>query len=41
MIAIALKISNSKIDGHIQQLDFQSQLVQDVKKVGPNLKDVS
>src|SRR6266446_3068417 len=39
--AIALKISNSKIDGHIQQLDFQSHsLLQDVKKVGPNLKDV-
>src|SRR5204863_8103642 len=39
--AIALKISNSKLDGHIQQLDFQSHsLLQDVKKVGPNLKDV-
>src|SRR2546422_8084473 len=39
--AIALKVSNSKIDGHIQQLDFQSHsLLQDVKKVGPNLKDV-
>src|SRR5438552_18169138 len=39
--AIALKVSNSKIDSHIQQLDFQSHsLLQDVKKVGPNLKDV-
>src|SRR6267143_1937480 len=39
--AIALKVSNSKIDGHIQQLDFHSHsLLQDVKKVGPNLKDV-
>src|SRR5207253_5842813 len=29
--AIALKVSNSKIDGHIQQLDFQSHsLLQDV-----------
>ncbi len=39
--AVALKVENSKIDGHIQQLDFQSHsLLQDMKKVGPNLKDV-
>ena len=39
--AIALKVSNSKLDGRIQQLDFQSHsLMQDMKKVGPNLKDV-
>jgi cytochrome c551/c552 len=39
--AVALKVENSKIDGRIQQLDFQSHsLMQDMKKVGPNLKDV-
>ncbi len=39
--AIALKVANSNDDGHIQQLDFQSHsLMQDMKKVGPNLKDV-
>ncbi|HEX6504611.1 MAG TPA: cytochrome c [Terriglobales bacterium] len=39
--AVALKVSNSKIDGRLQQLDFQTHsLMQDVKKVGPNLKDV-
>jgi cytochrome c551/c552 len=39
--AIALKISSSKLDGRIQQLDFQSHsLMQDMKKVGPNLKDI-
>jgi cytochrome c551/c552 len=39
--AIALKVANSKIDGRIQQLDFQSHsLMQDQKKVGPNLKDI-
>src|ERR1700692_458388 len=39
--AIALNVSNSKAEGHIQQLDFQSHsLMQDMKKVGPNLKDV-
>jgi len=39
--AIALKVSNSKMDGRIQQLDFQAHsLMQDQKKVGPNLKDV-
>jgi cytochrome c551/c552 len=39
--AVALKVANSKIDGAIQQLDFQSHsLMQDMKKVGPNLKDV-
>ena len=38
--AIALKVSNSKISGRIQQLDFSSHsLMQDMKKVGPNLKD--
>ena len=39
--AIALKVSSSKLDGRIQQLDFQSHsLMQDMKKVGPNLKDI-
>jgi len=39
--AIALKVANSKLDGRLQQLDFQSHsLMQDMKKVGPNLKDV-
>jgi cytochrome c2 len=38
--AVALKVANSKIDGRIQQLDFQSHnLMQDMKKIGPNLKD--
>ena len=38
--AVALKVANSKLDGRIQQLDFQSHsLMQDMKKVGPNLKD--
>jgi cytochrome c2 len=39
--AVALKVTNSKIDGRVQQLDFQSHsLMQDMKKVGPNLKDI-
>ncbi len=39
--AIALKVANSKLDGRIQQLDFESHsLMQDMKKVGPNLKDI-
>ena len=39
--AVGLKVENSKLDGRIQQLDFQSHsLMQDIKKVGPNLKDV-
>src|SRR5271170_6334301 len=39
--AVGLKIANSKMDGRIQQLDFQAHsLLQDTKKVGPNLKDV-
>ena len=39
--AIALKVADSKADGRIQQLDFQSHsLMQDTKKIGPNLKDV-
>ena len=39
--AIALRVSNSKLDGRLQQLDFQSHsLMQDMKKVGPNLKDI-
>jgi len=38
--AVALRVANSKIDGQIQQLDFQSHsLMQDMKKIGPNLKD--
>ena len=39
--AVDLKVANSKIDGHLQQLDFQTHdLMEDVKKVGPNLKDI-
>src|ERR1700730_16529258 len=39
--AVVLRVANSKIDGQIQQLDFQTHnLMQDVKKIGPNLKDV-
>ena len=35
------KVANSKLDARLQQLDFQSHsLMQDQKKVGPNLKDV-
>ncbi len=38
--AVSLKVQNSKLDGRLQQLDFQSHsLMQDMKKVGPNLKD--
>jgi cytochrome c551/c552 len=39
--AVDLRVANSKLDGRLQQLDFQSHsLMQDMKKVGPNLKDV-
>ena len=39
--AVALRVANSRIDGRIQQLDFQSHsLMQDMKKIGPNLKDI-
>jgi cytochrome c551/c552 len=39
--AIALKVANSKADGQIQQLDFQlHNVMQDMKKIGPNLKDI-
>jgi len=39
--AVDLRVANSKLDGRLQQLDFQSHsLLQDEKKVGPNLKDV-
>jgi cytochrome c551/c552 len=39
--AVALRVTNSKLDGRIQQLDFQAHsLMQDMKKIGPNLKDV-
>jgi len=39
--AVDLKVANSKLDGRLQQLDFQSHsLMQDMKKVGPNLKDI-
>src|SRR4030088_1978454 len=39
--AVALRVENSKLDGRLQQLDFQAHsLMQDMKKVGPNLKDV-
>ena len=34
--AIALRVSNSKIDGRVQQLDFENHsYMQDMKKVGP------
>src|ERR1700692_1203130 len=39
--AVALKVANSKLDLRIVQLDRTTKsLLQDVKKVGPNLKDV-
>ena len=39
--AVALKVDNSKLDLRIVQLDRTSKsLLQDMKKVGPNLKDV-
>src|ERR1700722_11168153 len=38
--AVDLRVANSKADARLQQLDFQSHsLMQDQKKVGPNLKD--
>jgi cytochrome c2 len=39
--AVALKVANSKIDAQIQQLEFRAHgLMQEMKKIGPNLKDV-
>src|SRR5260370_15175637 len=39
--AVALKVTNSKLDLRIVQLDRATKsLLQDMKKVGPNLKDV-
>ena len=39
--AVDLRVANSRLDARLQQLDFQSHsLMQDQKKVGPNLKDV-
>ena len=39
--AVDLRVANSQLDGRLQQLDFQSHsLMQDMKKVGPNLKDI-
>ncbi len=39
--AVALKVENSKLDLRIVQLDRTTKsLLQDIKKVGPNLKDV-
>jgi cytochrome c551/c552 len=39
--AVALKVTNSKLDLRIVQLDRTTKsLLQDMKKVGPNLKDV-
>jgi cytochrome c551/c552 len=39
--AVALKVSNSKLDLRLVQLDRTTKsLLQDMKKVGPNLKDV-
>jgi cytochrome c551/c552 len=38
--AVDLRVANSRLDVRLQQLDFQSHsLMQDQKKVGPNLKD--
>jgi len=38
--AVDLRVANSRLDARLQQLDFQSHsLMQDQKKVGPNLKD--
>ena len=39
--AVALKVTNSKLDLRIVQLDRATKsLLQDMKKVGPNLKDI-
>ncbi len=39
--AVALKVTNSKLDLRIVQLDRTAKsLLQDMKKVGPNLKDI-
>jgi len=39
--AEALRVANSKLAGRIEQLDLQSKsLLQDMKKIGPNLKEV-
>jgi len=39
--AVALKVENSKVDLRVMQLDRTTKsLFQDMKKVGPNLKDV-
>jgi mono/diheme cytochrome c family protein/uncharacterized ParB-like nuclease family protein len=39
--AVALRVTNSKLDLRIVQLDRTSKsLLQDMKKIGPNLKDV-
>jgi cytochrome c2 len=39
--AVDLRVANSKLDARLQQLDFQSHsLMEDMKKIGPNLKDV-
>src|SRR5246500_1901570 len=39
--AVGLRVSNSRIDGRLQQIDFRSHsLMQDMKKVGLNLKDI-
>jgi cbb3-type cytochrome oxidase cytochrome c subunit len=39
--SVALKVTNSKLDLRIVQLDRTTKsLLQDVKKVGPNLKDI-
>src|SRR6266446_564498 len=39
--AVALKVTNSKLDLRIVQLDRTTKsLLQDLKKVGPNLKDI-
>ncbi|HLL70732.1 MAG TPA: c-type cytochrome [Pyrinomonadaceae bacterium] len=39
--AVSLRVSNSQIEARIEQLNVQARyLMQDQKKVGPNLKDV-
>src|SRR5258708_36716292 len=39
--AVALRVTNSKLDLRVVQLDRSTKsLLQDMKKVGPNLKDI-
>jgi hypothetical protein len=39
--AVSLRVTNSQIEARIEQMNVQARyLMQDQKKVGPNLKDV-